>query len=144
MLLVGWAADGFPIYTAYDHENLKDASSPLKKMRASYRVKQGRRPDGPGGGFDGRFSADWEYAKGLGDLDECNGCFGVTPEYPEGIYHYHLTDEFPYISRLFHGTPDSSFQKGGPGRGFARRGPGGGRPPGGPRGGDAGSGPPPQ
>jgi hypothetical protein len=130
MLLVGWAADGFPIYTAYNHTDSKDAHSPLKRMRSSYRVKQGSRPDGPGGTYDGRFAADWEFVKGTGDLDECNGCFGVTPEYPQGIYHYHLTDEFPYISRLFRGTPDSSFQKG-PGPGFARRGPGG-RPPGGP------------
>ena len=39
MVLVGWAADGFPIYTAYAHSDLKDSSSPLRKMRSSYRVK---------------------------------------------------------------------------------------------------------
>lgn len=27
------------------------------------------------------------------DLDECGGHFGPTPEFPEGIYHYHLLDE---------------------------------------------------
>lgn len=26
-------------------------------------------------------------------LDECSGHFGPTPEFPEGIYHYHLLDE---------------------------------------------------
>jgi hypothetical protein len=148
MLLVGWAADGFSIYTAYDHTDLKDARSPLKKMRSSYRVKQGQRPDGPGGNYDGRFTADYEFVQGAGDLDECNGCFGVTPEYPEGVYHYHLSDGFPYISRRFRGSPDSTFQKG-PGPGFARRGPGPGRPPGDSRGGrpggpGSGFGPPPR
>ena len=27
------------------------------------------------------------------DLDSCNGHFGPTPEFPAGIYHYHLLDE---------------------------------------------------
>ncbi|MGB1090969.1 MAG: YHYH protein [Oceanobacter sp.] len=45
-----------------------------------------------------------------GDLDECNGCYGVTPEYPEGIYHYYITDDYPYIARCVHGDPDSSFR----------------------------------
>ena len=129
-LLVGWAADGFPIYTTYAYSDMKDASSSLRKMRSSYQVKKGERPDGPGGAYDGRFTTDYEYVKGLGDLDECNGRFGVTPEFPQGVYHYHLTDEFPYISRLFRGTPDASFRKRGPGPG---RGPGGrgfGPPPG--------------
>ena len=31
---------------------------------------------------------DWNYYEDLGDLDECNGRFGPTPEYPDGIYHY--------------------------------------------------------
>jgi hypothetical protein len=136
MVLVGWAADGFPIYTAYAHSNMREATSPLRKVRSSYRVKKGEQPDGPGGTYDGRFTADWEYVKDLGDLDECNGQFGVTPEFPQGVYHYHLTEQFPYISRLFRGTPDPSFQKRGgpgPGRGRGRAGPGFGPPPGGQR-----------
>src|SRR5258706_2942971 len=128
MLRVGWAADGFPIYTDYGHSDPRDTNSPLKKMHSSYRLKQGVRPGGPGGNYDGRFTADYEYINGAGDLDECNGRFGVTPQFPQGIYHYYLTEEFPYISRQFRGTPDPSFQKGGPGRG--PRGPGFGGPPG--------------
>ena len=31
------------------------------------------------------------------DLDEYHGHFGVTEDYPSGIYHYHVTDEEPYI-----------------------------------------------
>jgi hypothetical protein len=46
----------------------------------------------------------------------------VTPEYPEGVYHYYVTEEFPYIGRTWRGIPDPSFFKNGPGPG--RRGEG--------------------
>lgn len=37
-------------------------------------------------------------------LDECSCHFGPTPEFPEGIYHYHLTaDEAPYSVDFYHG-----------------------------------------
>jgi len=32
------------------------------------------------------------------DLDEFHGHFGATPDYPDGIYHYHITDADPYIN----------------------------------------------
>ncbi len=127
MLLIGWAADGFPIYS----------SSAAQKMRSSYQLKKGQRPRGnrgPGGDYDGTFTADYEYVAGSGDLDDCNGRVGITPEYPQGIYHYFITDTFPYLSRQWRGEPDSSFQKKGP--------PGGGPPRRGRRGGP-GFGPPP-
>ena len=45
------------------------------------------------------------------DLDECRGHFGPTPEFPDGIYHYHLTSTFPYTTLCLMGTPeDSSMQ----------------------------------
>ncbi|MDN5204759.1 YHYH protein [Fulvivirgaceae bacterium BMA10] len=31
-------------------------------------------------------------------LDEYHGHFGVTADYPEGIYHYHITNTDPYIN----------------------------------------------
>jgi hypothetical protein len=43
-------------------------------------------------------------------LDECNGIFSATPEFPQGIYHYvlpHTTDETSSI-RCFHGVVDAS------------------------------------
>jgi len=154
MLLLGWAADGFPIYASLGHSDPKDATSPLVKMRSSYRLKEGNRPGGnrgPGGNYDGYYTEDYEYAAGTGDLDECHGRFGVTPEYPEGIYHYYITDEFPYMARMWKGTPDTSFEKqgggppgGGPPRRGRRGGPGFGPPPGmGPPGGPRGGPPPP-
>lgn len=32
------------------------------------------------------------------DLDSYHGHFGVTEDYPNGIYHYHTTSEAPYIN----------------------------------------------
>jgi hypothetical protein len=115
MLLVGYAADGFPIYTSYGYSDPGNTNSPIRKMRSSYHLKTGARPNGPGGNYDGRFTADYEFVQGSGDLDECNGRFGVTPESPEGIYHYFITDDFPGIPRQWRGTPDPSFVRRGPG-----------------------------
>lgn len=37
-------------------------------------------------------------------LDQCSGHFGSTPEFTDGIYHYHLTsDEAPYSVDCYHG-----------------------------------------
>ena len=63
---------------------------------------------GPGGKYDGTFTADFEFVQGSGDLDATNGRFEVTPEFPQGTYAYHITDEFPFIPRSWHGTPDAS------------------------------------
>ena len=131
MTLLGWAADGFPIYGPWGHEAPRDASSPLRILKSSYRVKSGLRPASggqPGGTYDGIFVEDYEFAAGTGDLDECSGRFGVTPEFPEGIYHYVLTEDFPFVPRAFRGTPDPSFvRRGGPG---GAPGPGGKKGPG--------------
>ena len=135
MVLVGYAADGFPIYSQYGYSNSNDAKSQIKKLTTSYRLKQGTRPSGPKGSYDGTYLQDFEYVEGLGDLDQCNGRTGITPEYPNGIYHYYLTDTYPFISRCLKGTPDKSFQKGPPPGGMGRPGgqggpPNGQRPPG--------------
>jgi hypothetical protein len=51
------------------------------------------------GGF---FVEDYEYTNS-GDLDENNGRFGKTPEFPNGVYAYFailntsLVSEFPYF-----------------------------------------------
>lgn len=127
MLLLGYAADGFPIYANRGYQDAADPSSGLRTLRSSYRLKDGRRVGGPGGAYDGAFVQDYRYEPGSGDLDECNGRTGPTPEYPEGTYYYVITENFPFIPRRFRGTPDESFM---------RRGPGGG--------GHPGAGPPPQ
>jgi YHYH protein len=111
MLMVGYAADGFPIYTQYDYcdPTLYTKSSVIKVL-SSYQLKQNQRRSGPRGEHDGTFVQDYEYVARSGDLDRCNGHFGVTPEYPHGIYHYHITEMFPFIPRCLRGAPDPSFQ----------------------------------
>jgi hypothetical protein len=121
LTLLGWAADGFPIYGQWGLTHPQDPASKVVAMKSGYRLKQGTRPTAngqPGGTYDGVFVEDFEYVAGHGDLDECSGRFGVTPEFPNGTYHYVLTTDFPFIPRFFRGTPDPSFaRRGGPGRG---------------------------
>jgi hypothetical protein len=104
--LVGWASDGFPIYARYGFKNPKDPESAIVEFRSSYRLRKGARPGGekgPGGDYDGAFTRDYEYVEGLSELDECNGRFTVTPEFPEGTYAYFLTESWPVIPRAFRG-----------------------------------------
>lgn len=109
MILVGWAADGFPIYGRWGY---RDDGKTLVELRSSYQLKSGKRPEGgPPGEYNGIFDQDYEYVAGSGDLDQCNGTTGITPQYPEGTYYYVLTDSFPYVPRCFHGQPDASFTK---------------------------------
>ncbi|MEM9914791.1 MAG: YHYH protein [Planctomycetota bacterium] len=129
MVLIGYAADGFPIYGVWAHEDPTDPDSPLVRPTTSWRVKAGNRPAksdiSPGGAHDGTFVQDWEYVEDAGDLDEHHGQFGITPEYPDGIYYYMITDEYPFIPRTFYGTPDRSFSPargGGEGQGRGERG----------------------
>lgn len=119
MALVGWAADGFPIYGPWIPGKAADLKSPLRRAASSYRLKPGARAGGPGGKHDGTFVEDWEYVAGAGDLDECNGRSGPTPEFPGGTYYYVLTDDFPFIPRMWRGTPDPGFLRRGPGPGAA-------------------------
>jgi hypothetical protein len=122
MTLVGWASDGFPVYARYGFLDANDSSSQVKVLQSSYRLKS--EPDtnrpmvltslvgGPGQGTTspntsiamGAFTQDYEYINGLGDLDQCNGRFGVTPEFPNGIYYYVVSDDFPYFTRCLKGN----------------------------------------
>ena len=119
--LVGYAMDGYPVYALYGYKNPKDPKSGIKKMSSSFRLKKGERPNPPGGKYDGAFSKDYQYVKGLGDLDMCNGLFTVTDEFPKGTYAYFLTEDWPVIPRYFKAEPLRL--RGGPGH------PRGGRPP---------------
>lgn len=110
-VLLGLAADGFPIYGPFAYADANDMSSQLINMFPSYRVKEGNRQSGPRAKFNGTYTEDYEYVKGLGDLDECNGRTGVTAEYPDGTYYYVITDSWPFIPRCWMGTADKSFQK---------------------------------
>ena len=100
--IIGFALDGYPVYGPFGW----DAAGKVQRMNSSYRVRAvtGRNslPDGtaltpaqegPAVSADfpaGAFAEDYEYAPGAGDLDEFNGRFARTPEYPEGTYAYFL------------------------------------------------------
>ncbi|MEJ2021566.1 MAG: YHYH protein [Maritimibacter sp.] len=89
--LIGYAADGFEIHYAGGG------------VQSSYELKQGTRPSGPGGRYDGSYIEDWTYTAGAGDLDECNG--GIY----QGHYVYFATDTYPFFPRCFKGTVSRDF-----------------------------------
>tara|TARA_Y100000593_G_scaffold95031_1_gene198587 strand:- start:38408 stop:40900 length:2493 start_codon:yes stop_codon:yes gene_type:complete len=66
--------------------------------------------DVPTGNYDGTYIQDYKYYVGSGDLDECNGRFGITPEYPDGVYHYHITNNWPYVMSCFKGEAANQIQ----------------------------------
>ena len=117
-IMLGYAADGFPVYGPYGYKDANDPNSELVNLFPSYRLHEGDRPGGPGGKFDGTYTKDYQFVEGSGDLDRCNGREGVTPEYPKGTYYYVITDSYPFIPRCWMGKADDSFRKGPPpGRG---------------------------
>ena len=116
--LIGFALDGYPVYGPWAFAN-PDGTGGLRRMRSSYRLRSiARRETWPDGtdllpeqyGPDvspdaplGTFAEDYEYVAGAGDLDQSNGRFTRTPEYPHGTYAYFLTTDasgklaFPYL-----------------------------------------------
>lgn len=112
--LIGYAADGYPIYGPLGYQDPHDAKSQLVALKPSWQLKSIDRPGppkGPGGTPDGRYTSDFEFKPGSGDLDRLNGRFAVTPEYPKGVYHYVLTEAFPHVPRGFAAVPDPSFRR---------------------------------
>ncbi len=118
---VGWAGDGYPILYKYG----PDAAGNMVELSPSYQLKTGERPgDGdsaPCGEHNGKYTNDYEFVSGVGDLDACNGISNsviLSTEVSEGTetfdYFYVITEEFPVISRCFSGTPDDSFTLGPP------------------------------
>lgn len=106
MTLVGWAADGFPVYAKFGYSTANSASSAIKILTSSYRLKSTPDAGRPATTLYpmGTFTQDYEYIAGSGDLDECNGRTGVTPEFPNGIYYYVITTGYPYIQRCVKGS----------------------------------------
>ncbi|MFM7759067.1 MAG: YHYH protein [Crocinitomicaceae bacterium] len=118
--LIGYAFDGYPIYGGYGYSAPMDTTSSVKRLKSSYRLRniaaRTSLPDGTvldpslyGPPIDthtvvlnplnndpiaaplGAYMEDYEYVPGLGDLDEHNGRFCITNEYPNGTYAYFTT-----------------------------------------------------
>ena len=107
--LIGFAYDGFPIYGAYAYTNTNGTGG-ISRMKSSYQLRnQTTRTNGPAVNstyFNGYFREDYEYVAHPADptyLDEHNGRFCITPEYPNGIYCYFATVDanhnsaYPYV-----------------------------------------------
>ena len=96
--VIGVSMDGYPIYGLWGYDDQMN----IAEMKSSYKLKEGET------GYNG--IDDYVYVQGLGHLDVCNGHFGPTPEFPDGIYHYHSTMVngegdmgFPYFLLCYHG-----------------------------------------
>jgi hypothetical protein len=106
--LIGFAYDGFPIYGAYGYTNI-DGTGGIARMKSGYELRNiTTRTNGPAVDatyFLGYFREDYEYvANAAADyLDEHNGRFCITPDYPNGTYAYFATIDadlnsaYPYV-----------------------------------------------
>jgi hypothetical protein len=116
--LIGFAYDGFPIYGAYGYKNA-DGTGGIVRIKSGYQLRNITMRTHSADGTDvdngpdvsstyplGYFREDYEYITHAGEaayLDEHNGRFCMTPEYPEGIYCYFATVQsdwnsaYPYV-----------------------------------------------
>jgi hypothetical protein len=112
--IIGYAFDGFPVYGAYAYTNTNGTGA-IKRMVSSYVLAASTgfillgantasaaatpstattRTGGPPVNSTyplGNMCEDYIYTAGSGDLDDHNGRFCVTPEYPSGTYAYFVT-----------------------------------------------------
>ena len=127
--LIGFAYDGFPIYGAFAYKNT-DGTGGITRLKSGYHLRNITARTHHADGTDvadgapinttyplGYFREDYEYIASAEPevLDEHNGRFCVTPEYPEGIYCYFATvDEnwnsaYPYaVGPTFYGVKSAS------------------------------------
>ena len=116
--IIGISLDGYPIYGPYGLIN-----DQINKIKSSYKLKNVFTQDrmnlievlnGEIINYGiGSFVEDYEYIENYGDLDEFNGRFCITPDFPKGTYAYFVTldenDEpvFPYVlTDKFYGSLD--------------------------------------
>ncbi len=123
--LIGFAYDGFPIYGAYGYKNL-DGTGGIVKMKSSYQYRNISTRTQYANGTTvtagppisttyplGYFREDYEYVVNTNTdyLDEHNGRFCITPEFPNGTYCYFATvnqnwnSAYPYaVGPTFYGS----------------------------------------
>ena len=132
--ILGWAFDGYPIYGPFGYSDSLNAG-PVTRMTSSWQLRsisdRTTLPDGspsnPAGPAInatfplGTYWEDYEYVAGAGTLDEYNGRWCVTPEYPMGTYAYFITvdgagePQFPYLMGLeYYGVIPNTNEIGGP------------------------------
>ncbi|MDP4865071.1 MAG: YHYH protein [Crocinitomicaceae bacterium] len=127
--LIGFAYDGYPIYGAYGYANANGTGG-ITRMKSGYQLRNITArthwadgtdvTDGPAVNatyFLGYFREDYEFVSHPEEdyLDEHNGRFCVTPEYPAGIYCYFATVDanhnsaYPYaVGPTYYGVKSAS------------------------------------
>lgn len=124
--IIGYAFDGFPMYGAFGYANT-DGTGGIRRIETGYRLRsitdRTTLPNGTALSTNqygpavnqqkplGYYVQDFEYVQGFGDLDQHNGRFCVTPEYPNGTYAYFVTLDanlqgaYPYtVGPTYYGT----------------------------------------
>ena len=86
--IIGWAYDGNPIYGGYSYTDPSDVNSDIKILDSGYELSSSDVIDRPSGFTAGFFVEDYKFTAS-GDLDEHNGRYSKTPEFPNGVYAYH-------------------------------------------------------
>ena len=87
--IIGWAYDGNPIYGSYGYSDPNDTRL-VKKLEPGFsQANIENRPSTSSFPF-GYFVEDYEFTNS-GDLDQYNGRFGKTKDFPEGVYAYFAT-----------------------------------------------------
>jgi hypothetical protein len=117
--ILGFCLDGYPIYGPFAYSDPINSVSSIIQMTSSYSglLDDSHRPinwkfwnkvsvgDTEYSLPFGLFDQDFTFVSGYGTLDQYNGRFAVTPEFPSGTYAYYTTfsDEalqipaYPYI-----------------------------------------------
>lgn len=83
--IIGWAYDGNPIYGPYGYDT--NTGGTVRALRSGYKLAQLDNRPSLTSWKQGFFCEDFVFT-GEGDLDEHNGRYCVTPDFPNGIYAY--------------------------------------------------------
>jgi len=114
--ILGFAADGYPVYGPYGYTSIGNNLSAVNRMQSGYTLKSAAYRSGTTGAnlIDypmGIFVQDYEFTN-AGTLDTHNGRFCVTPDFPTGTYAYFVTIDaqggpiYPYVlGNTYYGQP---------------------------------------
>ena len=86
--IIGWAYDGNPIYGPYGYD--KNTGGTVRALRSGYKSTQLSNRPSLSSWKQGFFCEDFVFTE-EGDLDEHNGRYCVTPDFPNGVYAYFAT-----------------------------------------------------
>ena len=102
--IIGWAYDGNPIYGPYAYSNINGTGS-IVLLKSAYQLNLTENRPSNSDYPLGFFIEDYQYRSNDSSdvLDEYNGRFCVTPEFPNGTYAYFASIDnnnlpiFPYV-----------------------------------------------